>query len=183
MQAQRLLEDPELDFQGLDVARTLVKQRWDHRPGKARVPGYAVITGYEQILFVPVETLPGRSDKALLHLARKADVFVGVLSTDVAILAPPLTPGSYSVTWKRLPAGDSLAFHSLDGHAPIELLVPPLELGPEADPGTIELRRTLVSDVLDFSTFLPLRTGREETGMHLAFDLTLEHGTIDEYWN
>jgi formylglycine-generating enzyme required for sulfatase activity len=64
-------------------------------------PGYAVIAGYQRVLFVPVRVIPANDPGGLERLgAAEGLVALGFLSTSLASLAPDLPPGTYQVFWR-----------------------------------------------------------------------------------
>lgn len=81
-----------------DAARALAADFWRTKPGSAKVPNYAVIAGYEHLLYVPSADLDTTSGTALLSLSvAQGFVPLGLLSTTVPVVDPPLPAGAYLV--------------------------------------------------------------------------------------
>jgi len=92
--------------------RAATLRRWTSAPGTARVEGYAVITGYEQLLFCPVDSIPYSTEPELARASRaKGPVLIGFLTCSRPIESPPLAPGTYLVSWR-------VAGESGEGEAP-----------------------------------------------------------------
>jgi len=95
-----------------DSRRTAIHQRWSSKPGKAEVSGYAVITGYERVLFCPVRSLGVATRVALARKSTERPVLLGFLSVSRPLSAPALDAGTYLVAWRspgRLAELDPLA--------------------------------------------------------------------------
>ncbi|HKX45612.1 MAG TPA: SUMF1/EgtB/PvdO family nonheme iron enzyme, partial [Planctomycetota bacterium] len=95
---------------GFDAAAALGFDRWHATEGRCEVPGYAVITGYEYLLFAPVAKLEeGNASRLLDRTLREGPVVLGVLSTTLALESPAVGPGTYLVAWrgKGKPRGDA----------------------------------------------------------------------------
>lgn len=81
-----------------DTARAVAIDRWRTRDAAAPVANYAVISGYDYVLFVPTTELEAISPKALLDQSvAQGTLALGALSTTVPILEPALPAGSYIV--------------------------------------------------------------------------------------
>lgn len=81
-----------------DVTRVLAADHWRTKPGSASVPNYAVIAGYEHLLYVPSAELDTTSGTALLSLSlTQGFVPLGLLSTTLPVVDPPLPAGAYLV--------------------------------------------------------------------------------------
>jgi hypothetical protein len=81
-----------------DATRSLAADFWRTKPGSAKVPNYAVIAGYEHVLYVPSADLDTTSGTALLSLSvAQGFVPLGLLSTTVPVVEPPLPAGAYLV--------------------------------------------------------------------------------------
>ncbi len=81
-----------------DVSRTVAIDRWRTREAAAPIDNYAVISGYEYVLFVPTAELDAISPKALAERSvEQGTLALGALSTSVPIVEPALPPGSYIV--------------------------------------------------------------------------------------
>jgi formylglycine-generating enzyme required for sulfatase activity len=64
-------------------------------------PGYAVIEGYDYIVFIPARAVPSANDINLRKDSLAAGAMVlGVLSTTVPVLQPELAPGTYTVAFR-----------------------------------------------------------------------------------
>jgi formylglycine-generating enzyme required for sulfatase activity len=64
-------------------------------------PGYAVIAGYQRVLFTPVRRVPANDPGGLERLgASEGLVALGFLSTSLAAIEPELPAGTYQVLWR-----------------------------------------------------------------------------------
>jgi len=78
-----------------------ILRRWSSVPGTSKVPGYAVITGYEQILLCPREEVKGNSTNDLESLTTKeGPLFIGFIQVPLPMLRPELDAGTYLVAWR-----------------------------------------------------------------------------------
>jgi formylglycine-generating enzyme required for sulfatase activity len=69
--------------------------------GQTLPDNYRIITGYDSILFVPVETLLDTSLNSLEKRALKdGPQHLGLLTTTLPILEPELAPGTYMIAWR-----------------------------------------------------------------------------------
>ncbi len=90
----------------LDPGGAVILDAWHSEPGAlggetGRIPGYAVITGYERVLFVPVTHLPANSSNELRdRTASEEPVPIGLLSIDRPLMDPALEPGTYYVAFR-----------------------------------------------------------------------------------
>jgi len=76
-------------------------RRWSSIPGTVKVPGYAVITGYENVLLTPVEKISGSSPGDLTQRTTKdGPVTVGVISLPKPLKQPLLDAGTYFIGWR-----------------------------------------------------------------------------------
>lgn len=81
-----------------DAPRALAADFWRTKPGSSKVPNYAVIAGYEHLLYVPSAELETTSGAALLSLSvAQGFVPLGLLSTTQPVVDPPLPAGAYLV--------------------------------------------------------------------------------------
>jgi formylglycine-generating enzyme required for sulfatase activity len=81
-----------------DAARALAADRWTSKPGSSSVPNYAVIAGYDHLLYIPSADLDTTSGAALLSLSlTQGFIPLGLLSTTVPVVDPPLPAGAYLV--------------------------------------------------------------------------------------
>jgi len=84
----------------------LVARRWTSRAGECKVPGYAVITGYEHVLACPVATLTASNPVELGAMAaRGGPVLVAFVDLPFATSTPALGPGTYLVAWRGADTG------------------------------------------------------------------------------
>src|SRR5262249_22538941 len=65
-------------------------RRWESAPGQVSVPGYRLITRYEQVLFCPVASLAAAATAELSSTARARPQVLGFLSVPRAMTAPEL---------------------------------------------------------------------------------------------
>ena len=69
--------------------------------GQTLPESYRIITGYNSILFVPVEKTLDTSTSALEKRSLKdGPQHLGILSTTLPILEPSLEPGTYMIAWR-----------------------------------------------------------------------------------
>jgi len=84
-------------------AQAFGMDRWDSVPGSEGAPtGYSVITNYEYMLFTPIEQLPGKvSSMTDVEKASLIEpIYLGFLSSSVALENPELAPGTYLVAFR-----------------------------------------------------------------------------------
>ncbi len=92
-----------------DPAKVLAAERWRSTPGRAGIPGYALIEGYDHLLYVPVFGLELSAAKQLVDLSHaRGPVPLGILSLSLDALEPPLPRGVYLVSYlaKAAPSAD-----------------------------------------------------------------------------
>ncbi|MCZ6598183.1 MAG: SUMF1/EgtB/PvdO family nonheme iron enzyme, partial [Planctomycetota bacterium] len=101
-------------------------------PVNPRIPTYDVITGYDCVLFIPVESVDAINLKGLSEATvENGPAHVGIVHTTVPLLDPRLEPGTYMVAWRfkgELPekedegkekeAGEGEAVEALDEERP-----------------------------------------------------------------
>jgi formylglycine-generating enzyme required for sulfatase activity len=76
----------------------IAMDRWTSTDGASETPGYAVITGYDYILFTPVEEMQTNGLGDLAKASQKDELtFIGFLSTDFDMVEPALRTGTYLV--------------------------------------------------------------------------------------
>lgn len=91
--------------------RAIAADKWSSRPGEvmvrdkdgkaSRLETYAVITGYEYVLFLPVEQVDAVAVKDLDELSiETAPVHFGVLSITEPALVPELPAGTYTLAYR-----------------------------------------------------------------------------------
>ena len=81
--------------------RTVIHRHWRTVPGRADVPGYAVIAGYEHVLFCPRTELPATTAEGLTNLTlASGPVFLGFVDLPRASTHPALAAGTYFVAWR-----------------------------------------------------------------------------------
>lgn len=91
---------PETEFY---IEEPLVLQRWNVPASQAEinVPNYAVIDGYERILFFPAMQVNGANTNDFeKKTAAEGPAILGVLATTEPIVEPALPPGTYYVGWR-----------------------------------------------------------------------------------
>jgi len=62
--------------------------------------GYAVITGYEYMIFVPIEKLEASSEVEVARDSLEAPVHLGFLATNQEFVEPALAPGTYLLAFR-----------------------------------------------------------------------------------
>ncbi len=94
-----------------DGAKTFAIDRWTSEPGTAQtileegkppaaIPGYAVITGYDHVTFVPAIEIEATSVNGLGDLSKqKGPQPIGILSTTKSFVQPALERGTYLVSY------------------------------------------------------------------------------------
>jgi len=81
-----------------DASRALAADHWSSKEGAAKVPNYAVISGYDHVLYVPSADLDTTSGTALTNLSvTQGFIPLGLLSTTIPVVDPPLPAGAYLV--------------------------------------------------------------------------------------
>jgi formylglycine-generating enzyme required for sulfatase activity len=66
-----------------------------------RPPGYAIITGYDAMLFAPVTKIDAYDDKALKAAAIADPVHIGALFLTKPLVEPKLEPGAYMLAFRE----------------------------------------------------------------------------------
>ncbi len=79
---------------------TLIKQRWTTETGSANAPGYGIVTGYERMLFTPVDKIDQGSLANLFKRTIGEPIVVGFLSLSKTLAAPLLDGGTYIVFYR-----------------------------------------------------------------------------------
>ena len=95
-----------------DGTKTFAIDRWTSAPGTAQtileegkppvaIPGYAVITGYDHVTFVPAIEIEATSVVGLGDLSKqKGPQPIGILSTTKSFVQPALERGTYIVSYR-----------------------------------------------------------------------------------
>ena len=90
---------PEIDF---DAVVAIDRWRAGMRSGE-QPASYAVVTAYEYLLFAPVRELEAHEARGLeLDTSDGELVKLGVLSTSLDIVSPPIGTGTWIVGWRAL---------------------------------------------------------------------------------
>ncbi|MEM7311024.1 MAG: sigma-70 family RNA polymerase sigma factor [Planctomycetota bacterium] len=104
---------------GYRTEQALVLHRWSSEaspqeppphlalPRARRPPGYAVITAYDALLFVPAERVNGINERGFKEASRASPSHLGLLHTSLPLREPELDPGTYLVAYRaagELPA-------------------------------------------------------------------------------
>jgi formylglycine-generating enzyme required for sulfatase activity len=85
----------------LDPLHAFTLRRWTTTTGKVQVPGYAIVTGFEQILACPVESIRGSSPTDLAATTvKEGPAFVGFIEVPRPLVHPELDAGIYFVAWR-----------------------------------------------------------------------------------
>jgi len=86
-----------------DTGQVIAKDRWHFTDGAAKIPGYAVITGYDYILFTPADRIPTSGIADVRKGTQEDELFyLGFLSTNQEIVEPALPPGTYIVALRGM---------------------------------------------------------------------------------
>ena len=89
------------DSRGLvtyDPNQVIARDRWISTPGSSDVPGYAVISQYDYILFTPVESMQTNGLGDIRKGALSDEIYhFGFLSTNQDMVEPALRAGTYLV--------------------------------------------------------------------------------------
>ena len=86
-----------------DTKQVLAKDRWHWTDGAAKTPGYAVITGYDYILFTPSEEIPTSGLADIRKGTQTDDLFyLGFLSTNQDMVEPELPAGTYLIALRGI---------------------------------------------------------------------------------
>jgi len=187
----------------------VVRRRWTSEAGTAKVPGYRVIGGYQQLLACPVASLAASNPVELGALsARSGPVLVALVDLSFATTAPALAPGTHLVAWRRgdtatqgekrpknaasEPAGladlpgfhadaDCFLFLDLDGTPRAALGTAALPFSREK-PGRVELASDpAAGDALTFTLCVPsARTASK--GFFVELKLEAAAGTFGSGW-
>lgn len=80
---------------------TVAMDRWLTKPGKATVPGYGLISGYEYVIVTPVEFVVGNSAADVRKYSLTEQLApIGFLSTNQELAEPALPPGTYLLSFR-----------------------------------------------------------------------------------
>lgn len=80
---------------------TVAMDRWSTKEGKATVPGYGLISGYDYVIFTPVEFVVGNSSTDVRNYSLREQLApMGFLSTNQELAEPALPPGTYLVSFR-----------------------------------------------------------------------------------
>lgn len=80
---------------------TSALRKWTSSPGTVDVPGYAVITRYEQVLACPREDLRASSPNDLGTItSREGPIFLGFIDVARPMSRPELDAGTYFIAWR-----------------------------------------------------------------------------------
>ncbi|MFT5080370.1 MAG: sulfatase modifying factor 1 [Gammaproteobacteria bacterium] len=74
--------------------------KWESEPGTATAPGYKVISSYNCISFIPVESAGPKNVIQFKENSHIAPIEIGAFTTTVPILEPALEPGTYLLSWR-----------------------------------------------------------------------------------
>lgn len=98
-------EDLNLQVLGTETelapALTATLRRWKTAAGTVKVPGYAVVAGYEDVLAYPRTDLRAGSPSELATITTKdGPLFIGVIDVPLPMKQPELDAGTYFVAWR-----------------------------------------------------------------------------------
>ncbi len=85
----------------LDAVAGIDRFRTVESPASKKPEGYAVIAGYDHILFAPRDEFDLNPGAELNLESRRSPVVLGFLSTTVPMVEPPLEPGGYLVLYRE----------------------------------------------------------------------------------
>lgn len=74
--------------------------KWESEPGTSKAPGYQVISSYNCISFIPVETAGPKNVLQFKENSRIAPIEIGAFTTTIPLLEPALEPGTYLLSWR-----------------------------------------------------------------------------------
>jgi len=103
--AARIL-DEDIDFGVLppdtefSTGAVVATQRWTSRVGSVHIDGYAVIAGYEHMLFCPVRSIPVANEIELARASEDEPVPLGFVSLTHPLVEPAIDGGTYLVAWR-----------------------------------------------------------------------------------
>lgn len=81
-----------------DPNQVVAMDRWSAGDGSAEIPGYAVIEGYDYVLFTPAEEMQVNGLNDIRKMAGKDQLaFLGFLATNQPLVEPELPAGTYLV--------------------------------------------------------------------------------------
>lgn len=84
-----------------DLAKSIGMDQWYTGPKGSDVTGYEVITGYDYLVFVPVEQLAMNNLNTLNRVSTKeGPVTIGILTSTLNIVEPALSAGSYTLAYR-----------------------------------------------------------------------------------
>lgn len=85
----------------LSPERAVALRRWTTGEGQVKVPGYAVITGYEQVLACPVENVRALTASDVAATTQKdGPLFVGFVQIPRPLKQPEIDAGTFFVAWR-----------------------------------------------------------------------------------
>jgi hypothetical protein len=98
----RTLKLAVLNDQGeLAPERAIALRRWTTGTGQVKVPGYALITGYEQVLACPIENVKALTVSDVATMTQKGGpLFVGFVEIPRPLKQPEIDAGTYFVAWR-----------------------------------------------------------------------------------
>lgn len=173
------------------------------RSGQGRLDEYAVITGYDRVLFVPARVPDLTPGDLVERSLGQGPIVVGILETTIPMIAPPLPPGRFIVSYCApgggpegvvggsravlglVPGQTNLLFQDLEGEAVAAV-------GWRGEPRFLEAaqvqagRVTLYNnpdsgvDSLELSVSLP--GPAKGHGVELSVYLGVPGGTFDSGW-
>ncbi|MEX1024780.1 MAG: formylglycine-generating enzyme family protein [Planctomycetota bacterium] len=84
------------------LTASAILERWTSESGEVEVDGYRVITGYDDLLYVPIKKLADSANLGDLVAKTVASgpVLIGLLHTSVPTIEPALEPGTYFIGWR-----------------------------------------------------------------------------------
>lgn len=84
-----------------DLSKSIGMDQWYTGPKGSDVTGYEVITGYDYLVFVPVEQLEVSNLNTLNRVSSKeGPVTIGILTSTINIVEPALSAGSYTLAYR-----------------------------------------------------------------------------------
>lgn len=174
-----------------DAAHATATDRWSWEKGQSEVEGYAVITGYDYVMFLPVEAgVVTASTRANLQRAANAAgvQHLGVLAMTQPSIVPDLAAGTYLVALRAAGEGPASA-PAPEGQEPAEgeeekAAIPDYEWPADLDKNKDNfVFLDLEGGVAGFLPVSELEYGRSRRGTLMIGDSTRPVESVDEEGN
>ena len=196
----------------VDPQAAFLLRRWSTARTRVGVPGYAVISGYQQVLGCPLRSVEAATPGELAKLSRSSGpVLIGFVEVPCPLTRPELDAGAYFVAWRgqgepepgstaRLPYRDVPGFspthecfllYTADGTPQVALDAAPVASG-RPGPGSVRVEPCAPRDkrgagreaALDTLRFSFVLPTARSPSKALIFELALgvTPGAIDATW-